>query len=554
MIRELSVKNLALIEDLRVTFRDGFTVFTGETGAGKSILIGAIGLLLGDRASSEMVRSGSEEAEVTGIFELSWVSERLSDLLDRADIALEDDQLIVRRVISLTGRNRVQLNSTPVPLSLLKEIGDRLVDFHSQHEHQSLLRPEAAYDIVNGLPGVTGTLAEYRSAFGKLEEKQAELNRHIKQAEELRQRRDFLEFQHHEISSLNLKAGEEETLEKELKLLSSSAERAECAAGIVGILSEGPQAVNRSISQIRKKLETLARYDASAQAWMNDIENASQTFSELETFCGSYAGALEQSDAPVRIEKINSRLAAIQKTKRKYNASVEDLLQKQKDLENALSSIENATADRNLLEKETASARTKTEEKGLLLRKARETACKSFDSAISKQMAKLGFQGGSWKTALRPLESPTAQGLEELEFLVRTNPGEPFLPLAKTASGGEISRLMLAIKTVVSGHDRVPVLIFDEVDTGIGGVLAREVANALVALSQKHQVISISHLHQIASQANHHYSVYKHAKHNRTVTEIKRLSHEEKIQEIARMLGGDSEITRKHAEQLLQQK
>lgn len=551
MIREISVKNLALIEDIRISFDQGFSVFTGETGAGKSILIGAIGLLLGDRAFSEMVRSGAQEAHVTGIFDINDPSPAFLDFLQEHDLSLDEDQLIVRRVISLTGRNRVHLNQTPVPLALLKEIGDRLVDFHSQFEHQSLLRPETAFDIVNGLPGVLNPFTDYAKAFERYEHARTQLASHDQTAQELRQRRDFLEFQFKEISTLELKLEEEELLEEELKLLSSAAQRTESAAAIVSILSEGQDSVNRGISQIKKRLESLAKYDPSANAWLNDIDTAARTLSELETFCGSYVGQLELSDAPARIEAINDRLAAIQKLKKKYKCSVEDLLKMQEDLGSKLASVENLESDRSELEKHLTLSQQAVQSTGTALRKARQNACKQFDREVGTQMEKLGFQGGSWKTAMTPHDQPTAQGLEQIEFLVRTNPGEPFLPLAKSASGGEISRLMLAIKTVVSDHDQIPILVFDEIDTGIGGVLAREVAKALAGLSGTHQVLCISHLHQIASRADHHYSVFKFTKDKRTVTEVKKLNKEEKVAEIARMLGGDSEITRKHARQLL---
>jgi DNA repair protein RecN (Recombination protein N) len=554
MIRELHIRNLALIDDITVEFDKGFSVFTGETGAGKSILIGAIGLLLGERASTEMVRSGADEAEVNGVFELGAPHKAFADLLEELTITPDNGTLIIRRKIAKNDRNRILVNQVPLPLSSLKRLGDLLIDFHGQHEHQSLLNEETHRDIIDELPGVKDSRNSYTAAYEAYAAAKNALDEYEIRAKNLTERRDILEFQFNELKALALNSGEEEDLEKEFALLSSSAQRAECVSTIIGLIGNSTDSLEHRIVNVKKKLETLSKYDPSVSQWIADVGNTLSVFTELETFCGSYLEKTGNNADPDRIEFINSRLAKIQRLKKKYACSHEQLIERQKELENSLMSIENIDADRALLEKKTASSLQKCVIAGKALTAARKKASQDFDSRVTAQMAKLGFVDGEWNTVFESLQAPTSHGFEEVRFLVRTNPGEPFLSLAKTASGGEISRLMLAIKKVMAEHDVVPVLIFDEIDSGIGGLLAGEIGKSLYALSRSHQVLCISHLHQIASMADNHYHVYKETSNDRTVTRVKVLDEKEKVNELARMLGGDSEITRKHAKELLKGK
>jgi DNA repair protein RecN (Recombination protein N) len=302
---------------------------------------------------------------------------------------------------------------------------------------------------------------------------------------------------------------------------------------------------------VRKKLEVLAKYDNAVEPWLVDITNTLNVFTELETFCGSYLAKTGAAADPARIERLNSRLAKIQRLRKKYSCSLDGLIVKRDALKRDLDAIVNTDADRSELEKNTKAAFASCKQAGAALRTARKNACREFDTKVTSLMEKLGFKGGQWQTEQQPLDEPAPDGLETIRFMVQTNPGEPMLPLARTASGGEISRLMLAIKTVMSGHDRIPILIFDEIDTGIGGLLAGDVATALAKLAASHQVLCITHLHQIASLADHHFHVYKESAGSRTVTRIKRLSDKERVDEIARMLGGNSAAARQHAKELL---
>ncbi len=553
MIREIHIKNLALIEELSLEFEQGFTIFTGETGAGKSILIGAIGLLLGERASGDMIRKGFDEAEVSGVFELSNIKRGLAMLFDDLNISIEDKQLIIRRKISRTDRNRILINQVPVPLSTLKQIGNFLIDFHGQHEHQSLLNEEEHIKIIDNLPDVFEKKSDYDQVFSLYNQAFQELTFHKEKAAQLSEKREILEFQNKELKSLDLRSGEEDELEKELSLLSSATERISCASEIISILGSGAESIEKRIFTIRKKLETLVKYDASVSPWLNDVETALATFTELETFCGSYLDKSGSGADPARIEFINSRLARIQRLKKKYNCSLDQLIQKQKTIEKDLSTLENAASDLEQLEKKVEQCLKACLSKGKLLTEARNKSAVVFDHRISEIMSKLGFSGGKLSTVMEPLSSPGPDGIETVKFVVQTNTGEPFLPLAKTASGGEISRIMLAIKSVLADNDQIPVLIFDEIDTGVGGVLASEVGKAMYRLSNSHQLLCISHLHQIASLSDHHFKVYKETNADRTVTRVKKLDKEEKITEIARMLGGDSEMSIKHAREIIEQ-
>jgi DNA repair protein RecN (Recombination protein N) len=551
MISEIRVTNFTLIDELSLEFDKGLTVFTGETGAGKSILIGAISLLLGERASAEAIRSGADEAEVSGIFDVRDMRPSLRALLDELSIEPLDHTLIVRRRISRGDRNKILVNQIPLPLAALKRLGDRLVDLHGQHEHQSLLSEATHGEVVDDLPGVRGPKEEYTAAYAVYAAAKADAMAFEAKAAALAERREMLEFQHKELCDLSLHTGEEEELTKELNLLSSSAQRSAAVAEVLSLLASTQDPIEKKISSVRKKLEVLAKYDPGVEPWLADVTNTLAVFTELETFCGSYLSSQGTSADPARIERLNARLARIQRLRKKYACTCEELIIKRNALKHDLDSIVNIDADRAEITKKVHAALDLCRQAGNALSAARRKACRDFDKKVASLMEELGFNGGRWRTDFLPHDDPAPAGFEEIRFMVQTNPGEPFLPLSKTASGGEISRLMLAIKTVMSEHDRIPILIFDEIDTGIGGMLAGSVAKALAALATTHQVLCISHLHQIASLADHHYHVFKESVRDRTVTRVKRLRENERIDEITRMLGGDSAIARQHAKELL---
>ncbi|MDD5673621.1 MAG: DNA repair protein RecN [Chitinivibrionales bacterium] len=553
-ITELHIKNLALIEDQSVAFDDGFSVFTGETGAGKSILVGAIGLLLGERASSEMVRAGREEAEISGVFDCRDASGPLAGRIREFGLDPENEgALIVRRTIGRLGKNKVYINQIPVPLTTLKNIGDALIDFHGQHEHQALLQPEEARIVVDGLAAVAPVKERYSAAYGAHQAAASALDAHDSAMTALSARRDMLEFGYQELAACKLEPGEEAKLEEEIKLLSTTSERREAVAEINALLSEEPKPLTSGSAIIIKRLEFLSRLDPSVEPWIADIKTAATTFTELERFCGVYLEDNGLAD-PGRLDICNSRLAKIQRLKKKYQCSGDELIACRDKIKGELDALQNSAVDRSALAKQAEEAKAACVALGLKLRAARTAAAARFDKQVSEVMQRLGFTGGLLQTFLHETEEPSEQGLETLEFLVRTNPGEPVLPLIKIASGGEISRLMLAIKTVLAGAEGVPILIFDEIDSGIGGLLANDVGAALLALAATHQVLCISHLHQIATRAHHHFKVFKQTEGERTVTRVEKLSRPQQVAEVARMMGGESDISKKFAAELLRGK
>ncbi|MBN1603500.1 MAG: DNA repair protein RecN [Chitinispirillaceae bacterium] len=551
MIQELHIKNLALIDELSLELEDGLTIFTGETGAGKSILLGAIGLLLGERASADMIRSGFDEATVSATFCIKNISSAIIDELNELAIVPEENQLIIRRKITRSDRNKIYINQIPIPLGTLKKLGDRLIDLHGQHEHQSLLNEETHISVIDALPGVSNHKAAYDEAFRELEKAQSELESHCNKTKKLLERKDFLEYQLKEIHSIDPHPGEEEKLETELSLLSSGIERSTCTSEIMALLSGNSESILKLTARLRKKLDTLSKYDSSVEAWCEELDNANSVLNELDSFCSSYLTRIEEKSDPSRIEYINSRLSKIQRLKKKYSATLEQLVSLKVNLEKDLEDISNSQSDASQLQHAVDSCNKRCMELGKILSEERRKAATDFDLKISALISRLGITDGRLITVFNPLAQPSSQGLETIRFFSQTNPGEPHLPLSKSASGGEISRIMLAIKTVLAENDNIPVLIFDEIDTGIGGLIASEVGSALQNLSKSHQVLCISHLHQVASMGDHHFKVYKTKQTDRTVTLVEKLDRDGRVAELARMLGGVSDITIKHAESLL---
>lgn len=551
MIREIHIRNLALIEDVTLEFQEGLSVFTGETGAGKSILIGAIGLLMGERATAESIRNGCDEAEVCGTFVISPKYASIRNFLDELHLPIDDNQIIIRRRISRSDKNKIHINQIPVPLSTLKSIGNLLLDLHGQHEHQSLLNEESHLSIIDEFPSIKKVKQEYIVAYQEYSKCKSELNEHISRAKSLREKKDFLEFQYNELHTINLKNGEEQELEEELSLLANASQRIQAAQEILAILNSEENSLIAQISTLRKKLEKLCKFDSSLNEWIQDTEKAGIVFTELDSFCNSYLNKVNRNDDPQRIDVINSRLAKIQRLKKKYGESVDQLIIRKESLKKDLESIVNSESDQTYLDKKCTQALNICFQKGKDLSQTRKEEAQSFDKMITQKMEGLGFKGGIWETEFSLQEEPGQNGIDSVRFKVRTNPGEETMPLVKVASGGEISRLMLAIKSVLSEQDTIPILIFDEVDTGVGGNVAIEIGKELYKLSRSHQVICITHLHQIASAADSHYTVFKVYDSNRTTTRAKVLTRQERVEEIARMLGGNSETTRMHAEEML---
>jgi DNA repair protein RecN (Recombination protein N) len=554
MLNYLKINNLALIKNIELELENGFCVFTGETGAGKSILMGAIGMLLGNRAATDTIRNGEQQAEVVGSFNFENPPENLRKILDENAIQITDKSLVIKRIIAAeSSKNKILINGEICSLSTLKSVGDTSIDLHGQHDHQLLLNENAPFFIIDKIKEVSVEKQKFTLSWENYCRAEKNLNLHIKKTEELQKKEEFLRFEFENINKLDLKAGEEESLEQEFTFLSSLSQRMETAAGISTILNgtEDSSGVISGISNLEKLLQNMTDIDKSFENFNEEIKPFSQTLKELSKTIGKYEnGANEESGA--KLDEINDRIAKIQKLKKKYDCSFEELLNKKEELRSELETIENGDFERGELEKILVAANAEIEKSARNLSEARKKICISFDKSISDEMGKLGFCNGAFLTQFTEKEKIDLNGADDIVFTVRTNSGEPFLPLNKTASGGEISRIMLAIKTILAENDTIPIMIFDEIDTGIGGECASDIAKAIKKLAKNHQILVISHLHQIASQASFQYAVFKTQTNGRTETKIEKLSKEERITEIARMLGGENETTMRHAKELLE--
>ncbi|ERP31468.1 DNA repair protein RecN [Chitinivibrio alkaliphilus] len=554
MLRSLQVKNLALIQNISIELTGGFSVFTGETGAGKSILMGAIDLLLGGRASSTSVRSGEEKAEVTGVFFLPQASRDIGVLLEREEIPLDEGELLIRRIIRKNGRNRVLINAVEVPLHTLKQLGNLLFDLHGQHDHQALLAEDAAVRIIDRFSRVVPCTQTYATAWKEYSRARAAVDEHRRTIALLEEKKEFLQFKYEEIEKLSLQDGELDALKDEYQRVSSVHERSAAAGRIEKIISDSPdgQGISSLIGELEHAMRDLCRYDASFSQWLDSIGDTLSVYNDLSATISSYVHDIHDDCSPYRTDELNSRISAIQRLMKKHKCDYPGLLEKRHALAEELASIENAQSDETELKKALEKSRAVLCQHGKTLDAARRATSTELDAGITEKMAFLGFAGGAFKTVFTTHEHPQETGIATPRFLVRTNKGEPFTELSHTASGGEISRIMLAIKSILAEDDPVPILVFDEIDTGVGGKIAVGIGREMRSLSRSHQLFVISHLQQIAVQADSHYSVYKREQDGRIITEITRLSPEGRVEEVARMLGDDhSAQSLEHARTLL---
>ncbi len=555
MLQELHIKDLAIIDDLNLSFQKGFTVFTGETGAGKSIIVDAIELVLGDRASADLIRNGSDEARVETLFDISGM-DRMEDVLSDAGIGAKD-VLLIRRIIHRSGRNRIFINGSLSTLMTLSEIGRYLIDICGQSEHQSLTRTEEHIDILDAFGGLESLREEMSSSYRRLLKIRKEFEEFKGSAELSAQERELMEFQLKEIESVDPKVGEDEELEGELEVLKNAENiRHTLFEGEGTLYSEEGSVVER-ISGLVKGLDELGGVDSELGELARRLESA---YYELEDVAATLRQKADTIEAdPERLRDVTERLDAINTLKRKYGGSIEEVLKRRDFIKQTLSSTVNLELELERLRTELARAEEEAQIVADSLGEARKKAARELEGAIEGELEELGMKGVSFNVELKRDKTAdgkyrlTEKGAEHVVFLISTNPGEKVKPLHRIASGGELSRIMLAIKSLIS-LGRVPTLIFDEIDTGIGSTMAQVVARRLKKVSKTHQVLCITHMPQIAAYADSHLLVSKvSTSDGRTVTRVKRLEGEERIKHIATMLGGTTptETTLKHARELL---
>lgn len=551
MLTELRIRNFALIDTLSVHLGPGLNVLTGETGAGKSIIVGALSLLLGERASSEVVRSGEERASIEGVFEVDGRDD-LARLLDERGIDAEDGVLVLKREVAAEGRSRAWVNGSPATASLLGEIGRMLVDLHGQHEHQTLLRREEQRAILDEYAGNGDLVARVRAAHAAVADLRREVADLERRRREALQRADFLRFQADEIEAAALQPGEEDALEDEARRLSHSEELTSLSSQLYDAVAGSDRSITGELGHLSRTVDHLIRIDPSQEGVRELYDAAYYALQELGERMERYAQTVEHD--PARLDAIRRRQDLIFRLRTKYGGTIEEVVQIGRAAREELDLIDGADFELGALQKRLGHAADELQRLAAELTASRTEAAARLAEEVSRVLPDLGMQAGRFEVARLPLPEPAAVGAEEIEFRVSLNRGFEPRALSFVASGGEMSRIMLALKTILARLDAVPTLVFDEVDAGIGGRVALQVGEKMREVAGSHQVFAITHLPQIASRATTHLRVSKHERDGRTATEVATLEDDERVREIARMLGGDPEsaVSLEHARELLE--
>ncbi len=544
----LRIKNLALVEDLEWQMEPGFIAVTGETGAGKSIIIGALQLLLGERADKSLIRTGADLCTVEAVFSGPDL-QKLNPQLVEAGIEPCENDLILKRTLSSTGTNRQFINGSPTTLSILKNLGDELVDLHGPHDHQSLLSPETQLGLLDSFTRAEKQLEEYRNFYRQLQTLLAEhaaLNT-VETARE--QELDLLRHQIAEIESANLVADEEEEIEKRYKLGSNSKRLIELAGAIANKLSEADESVLSQLAETQRLLRELEKIDSSIAQFSSAHAASVVELSEIARALSSYAEKLDLD--PEQLAALEQRVSLFETLKRKYGGSIAEVIAFGDRAAERMRKIEGRDMELERLAKEIENVRAKMNRAGDALRKLRVKAAPKLSENIRRNLRDLGFRQSEFEARLSALDQPRPNGFDSMELLFSPNPGEPLKPLRAIASSGEISRLMLAIKSALAAQDAIPLLVFDEIDTNVGGEIAHAVGAKMQILGRDHQVICITHLPQVAATASSHFVVTKDVSRGRTFSNLREVTGKARQEEIARMLGGKSESALKLAASLL---
>ena len=536
MLIHISVQNYAIVDHLDLELHEGMSVITGETGAGKSIMLDALSLTLGARTDSSVIRPGADKADILSSFDITRIPEAQSWLQER-DLH-NDLQCILRRVITREGRSRAYINGTPCPLADLKSLGELLIDIHSQHEHQSLLKTDTHRRLLDEFAGAKEQARAVQSLAQRWRHTQQQLQQLSANEEEQRARRQLLTYQLEELDILAVHEGEVEQLEQEHKSLSNSESLLDNCRQIIDTCSDSDSNVLSTIGTLLQRANAIA---GAPQAFSQATELLASAHIQIEEAISEFNNFVDHFDAdPQRQQWIGERLDSIYTLARKHRVIPEQLHALQAQLQTELESLDADDASVEHLQQAATLLVTEYTQKAQILSKLRHKAGKKLAAAVMQQLQMLGMPDGQFSIVLQPLElsSPSAHGLETIEFLVSANPGQPLRALAKVASGGELSRISLAIQVITAQTSRVPTLVFDEVDVGIGGPTAEIVGQLLRQLGENGQVLTVTHLPQVAAQGHQHLYVHKERKQKSTHTAVKTLSYEQRVEEVARMLGG----------------
>lgn len=547
MLTLLKIRNLALVDELVWELGPGLIGVTGETGAGKSVIVGALKLVLGGRADKSLIRTGEESCTVEAVFELRDTREINNILGDGGLDPCEDSQLIVRRVISQSA-GRQFINDSPVTLNLLKRLGGHLVDLHGPHDHQSLLSTERQLAMLDAYAGAEQALAGYRDHHRAWRTKTTELEelRHAENASE--QEIDLLHHQIREIDAANLKPEDEQDLEDRWRRASNASRLLETASAATAALA-GEEGVLTRLAEVQRLARDLEKLDPSIHGKTAALESAVIELQELERGLADYLDELDTQ--PAEAAALEERVNVVETLKRKYGPSLADVLTRRESAAARLDTIENRSGKLETLGRELSACREALETAGKFLTTMRRKAAPRLAREIAAELKDLGFMQASFDTPLVPLADPGPQGFEGVEFLFGPNPGEPMMPLRQVASSGEISRVMLAVKSALAGQDDTPLMVFDEIDANVGGEVARAVGVKMAALGTRHQVVAITHFPQVAATAALHFVVEKEVAGGRTRSRLFPVAGESRIRELVRMLGGGGDQVRAMAASLL---
>ncbi len=546
MLKTLYIKNFALIDELTIEFGSGLNIITGETGAGKSILLGALGMVLGERANTDVIRKGEEKAIIEAVIDVAN-NKRVSALLKEHEIDVSNE-VILRREISARG-TRCFINDTPATLSLLHSVSELCIDLHGQHEHQSLLKVESHIRLLDDAGGLGGLVEEYRNLFVTLKQSKAQLEELRNKEKNLREKRTFYEFQLKEIDSVAPEPDEWDELQTEQKILENAERIFSSTNTLHEILYANDDSVHNRLVEARNILQDLARIDKSFADSANDAQTAQALVDEITKFVQRYNARIDFNAE--RLEELRERLSALSVLKKKYGGTIADVLAYREQIAKEVELAENFEEEILKWEKRIRGQQDSLSDIAERLSQKRKDTANRLSRAIVEELKKLGIPEG--RLEVRFSASPdkdgdvlingvryvaNANGYDEVEFLISTNLGEDVKPLAKVASGGEISRVMLALKTILAKSDRLPILVFDEIDTGVSGKIAQAVGFSMKDLSRYHQIIAITHLPQIAAMADVHFRVSKKSIKQRTVSSVEVLSELEHRKEVARLLSG----------------
>ncbi|MCX8043768.1 MAG: DNA repair protein RecN [Desulfobacterota bacterium] len=562
MLQHLFIKDFALINAIDVSFHDGLTIITGETGAGKSIIVGALNLLIGGRASADLIRTGAEEARVEAVFNVSGLT-NVQELLRSWDMSCDGGELLVSRSVSRTGKNKIMIAGRPATLQMLTQLGSLLLDISGQYSQQLLLHEAHHIDILDGFANLEEIRQEYETLYATFLKVADQLRTVTKRSLELAQRKELLEFQYQEIARADLRPGEEELLLEEKKVAVNARMLQEATYGVYARLYEDEQAVVPTLQQLAKALSDAAAIDHTIAPFQNDIRAAAISLEDCARSLCRYAQNI--SIDPRRLEDIEERLAELYRLKKKYGQSIEDILAYHRTIEQELAQLHEGSSHIDTLTKNLAVYADRLWSIAESLTQKRIEAGKELKQRVEAELADIGFRQARFTVAVTaaervPTDNPcdgiqglTTRGRDSVQFFIAPNTGESEKPLSRIASGGELSRIVLAIKKIVAQKYSVATLVFDEVDAGIGGAVAEAVGMKLRDIARQHQVICITHVPQIAVFGSSHFTVTKTISHGRTVTSIAELTEKERPSEIARMLGGKnlSAKTLAHAREML---